>query len=220
MRYIVIIFLLTSTLSWAQSDRLDLPTVYIQNSVTGKNNLPIKVEGSPYLDEAFKLGTVTVSNDTSYKTYLRYNAFNDEIEMQDGEKVIALMKRDYITAQLNGFNYRVIKFMEDGKIRQGYGIPLYTGDTSFYSRYQVVLREGKAANSSYGKERPPSFEREVLYYIAREGKTAEPVRLTKKSIIEALSDQKASLDRYCKAEKLKLKIEAEVIQLLRHYDSL
>lgn len=220
MRNLVLIFLLTSALSWAQSDRLNLPTVYVQNSVTGKNNLPINVEGSPYLDEEFKLGTVTVNNDTSYKAYLRYNAFNDEIEMQDGSEVIALMKRDYITAKLSGYNYQVIKFKQDGKARQGYATPLYTGDTSFYLRNQVVLRESKAASSSYGKDKPARFEREVLYYIAKEGETAEAVRLTKKSIIETLSDQKASLDRYCKTEKLKLKTEAEVVKLLMHYDSL
>ncbi len=202
------------------SPAMELPTVYVQNTVTGSNRLPTNVIGSPYLNEEFVIGTVSIKDSESYQTYLRYNAFNDELEMRNGNTTNAVMKRDYISVSLGGDVFSVHAYAYDGGIKNGYFNALNEGNAVLLRRREVILQAGQAATSSYSKDTPPRFELQEYYYISINKETAQPVKLNKKGITEVLSDQNADIAAYIKKNKLKLKSEAEVLKLLEHYNSL
>ena len=202
------------------SPAMDLPTVYVQNTVTGSNRVPSNVLGSPYLNEEFVVGTVTIKGEESYQTLLRYNAFNDELEMRNGNTTNAVMKRDYITVRLGNEVFSVHPYAYEGGIKNGYFNALNEGNAVLLRRRQVILREGQAATSSYGKDKPPRFELEESYYLSMDGEPAQPVKLNKKGVLTALSGSNKDLGSFIKKNKLKLKSEAEVLQLLEHYNTL
>lgn len=202
------------------SPAMELPTVYVQNTVTGSNRAPSNVLGSPYLNEEFVIGTVTIKGEESYQTLLRYNAFNDELEMRNGTTTSAVMKRDYITVRLGGDVFSVHAYAFNDGIKNGYFNALNDGSAVLLRRRKVILREGQVATSSYGKDKPPKFEMEESYYLSVDGETAQPVKLNKKGVLTALSGTNKDLSSYVKKNKLKLKSESEVLQLLSHYNSL
>ncbi|NNF18690.1 MAG: hypothetical protein HKN61_02845 [Flavobacteriaceae bacterium] len=204
----------------AQDGRYNPPTAYIQNTASGNINVPVNVLGSPYLDEEFKLGTVLVKDDDSYTAYMRYNAFHDEIEMQENNKAVSLIKRDYVAAKLNGMLYKIIAYDSENGIQKGYAAVLKEGATSFYLKQQVVLREAKEATSSYSKGQPPKFEREDFYLLGIGDAKPVEIKLNKKSVLDQLSTKRKAVEKYVKEYKLKLKSEAEVLQLLDYYENL
>ncbi len=199
---------------------MELPTVYVQNTVTGSNRLPADVLGSPYLNEEFVVGTVTINGEESYQTYLRYNAFNDELEMRNGNTTNAVMKRDYVTVRIGSDVFSVHPYTYDAGIKNGYFNALNEGTAVLLRRRQVILKEGQAATSSYSKDKPPRFELEESHYISFNKETAQLVKLNKKGVLSAFTDHGAELNAFVKKNKLKLKSEAEVLQLLEYYNSL
>ena len=199
---------------------MELPTVYIQNTVTGSNRLPANVLGSPYLNEEFVIGSVNIKGEESYKTLLRYNAYNDELEMKSGTTTSAVMKRDYISVSIGRDVFSVHAFAYEDGIKNGYFNALNEGKAVLLRRRQVILKAGQEATSSYAKDKPPKFEMQESYYITIDGETAQPVKLNKKGVLNVLADNAGDLGGYIKKNKLKLKSEQEVLKLLEHYNTL
>ena len=81
-----------------------------------------------------------------------------------------------------------------------------------------VFMEAVPASSSYSQDKPARFDDDITYYLAREGSPAKEIKLRKKDI-EQLLDSKEALD-FIKKNKLKLKSEEEVLQLLNHLNGL
>ena len=52
-------------------------------NLMGNNILPDNIQGSPYLSDEFIPGKVVIKNDKPVMAALRYNAYQDEIQMKD-----------------------------------------------------------------------------------------------------------------------------------------
>ncbi|MDG1571989.1 hypothetical protein OZ410_06650 [Robiginitalea sp. M366] len=181
------------------------------------NTLPPNVEGSPYLNDEFKRGAVYMNEEKPYAAYMRYNAYQDEMQVQGPDGISTLFKREYVWAMLEGEKFKIETYDTGNGTRQGYFVELNAGKTRLLKRYQSLFREGEKAVSSYSQDKPPRFEAETSYYLAMEGKPAQEVKLRKKDILEML-DNDAS-EGFVKENKLKLKDEAEVLMLLQHYNA-
>lgn len=203
----------------AVSQNLDLPMEYLQNNASGKNLIPDNVDGSPYYDESWTYGTVHI-NETTYQRELRYNAYKDELEMKDKGQILNLMKRGYIWANIGSKTYRIEEYITDGEqTRQGYFIKLNKGTARLLVRKQKELMAAQAAASSYQRDRPARFIDKESYYLKVGERPASEIKLKEKDLLDNL-DKEAQLKAYIKANKLKLKTEDEVIQLLVYYNSL
>ena len=78
--------------------------------------------------------------------------------------------------------------------------------------------ESAPASSSYSQEKPPRFDDDITYYLVQEGEPAKEIKLKKKDIAEILNSEEAQA--YIKENKMKLKSEDEVIQLINHLNAL
>jgi len=120
-----LLFLLIASLSYGQA--VSLPTDYIRNEIQGNNNQLANVEGSPYDSKTFVNGTV-ISNKESFQSLLRYNAYSDGIEIQEGETVTELLKRKYISAEFNGKKYAIYQYISGNNTPKfGYLVALSSG---------------------------------------------------------------------------------------------
>lgn len=213
---------LALTASFAFAQNIELPTEYINNTTLGGINsgLPANVQGSPYANEEFVIGKVFVNDDQPYTGLLRYNAYQDGIEMQTEKGIITLLKRDYLKAQISGKLYLIENYKANGAIRKTYFVELNQGNARLLFKQRKKFIEERLATSSYSKDQPAKFEDQTSYYIITEGNAATEVRLKGKEIVGALPDHKKELNAFIKSNKLKLKTEEEVIQVLNYYNSL
>ena len=194
---------------------LELPSEYINNNTTGGlNTLPANVVGSPYLNEDFTRGMVYVGDEKPYAALMRYNAYQDEIQINGSSGITGLFKRDYIRAVINGEKFIIAEYQRKSGTAQGYFVELNEGKTRLLKKYSKDYMEGETAVSSY-----PRFEEEVDYYLLTEGKPAVEIRLRKKDVLETMKAN-ASMEEYVKKNKLRLKDEAEIIQFLNHFNSI
>lgn len=198
---------------------VDLPTDYVRNTLSGKNNVNEFAVGSVYLDENFQKGEVTIG-DKTFDSYLRYNALNDIFETRNqlGE-VNALMRRPDIKTSIDGKNFRIENFIDDNNMsKQRYFTILADGEKKFLKIEGVELQEAEKANTSYQADKPATLKPFEKHYIKIGEASAVEVRLRKKDILKELDDDR--LEKYVKDNKMKLKDESEVIKLFTYYNSL
>lgn len=192
---------------------LELPSSYINNNTYGGiNNLPPDIEGSPYLRDEFVKGTVFVENEKPYAAMMRYNAYQDEIQVQGSDGISSLFKRDYIWAEIGGETFRIQTYGDRAGTSKGYFVELNRGNIRLLKRIVREFKEGQPAVSSYSQNTPPRFDEKVTYYLVREKSPAREVRLRKKDILGFLSSKE--VETYVKENKLRLNSEKEVIQVL------
>ncbi len=201
------------------AQNLDLPTDYIRNTLDGKNDSQLNVVGSPYLNENFQKGIVTIA-DKSFDSYIRYNGLKDifEIQNQIGE-ISALMRRPDIKITLDGKLHKIENYLDENDMaKQRYFIILNEGETLFLKNEGIEFKDAEKASSSYSQSKPASLVPFEKYYIKKGDTQAIEVRLRKNSVLHAIDDERA--ENYVKENKLKLKNEEEVIQLVNYYNSL
>lgn len=204
--------LAATTLARGQTS-LELPSSYINNNTYGGiNNLPPDIEGSPYLRDEFVKGTVFVENEKPYAAMMRYNAYQDEIQVQGSDGISSLFKRDYIWAEIGGETFRIQTYGDRTGTSKGYFVELNRGNIRLLKRIVREFKEGQPAVSSYSQNTPPRFDEKVTYYLVREKSPAREVRLRKKDILGFLSSKE--VETYVKENKLRLNSEKEVIQVL------
>lgn len=212
-RTLVILGSLISLISYGQGTNLDLPSIYVQNTNMGKNSLPNNIQGTPYLNDDFKLGRVSVK-ESSYPASLRYNAYADEIESKLSDGTLnSLLKREYVRATI-GQDLFGIKALPIGhnQTRLGYVQILSEGPIKLYKKVGKKLIEAKVASSSYGKDEPAKLVDVITYYMESEEKGISEIRLKKKDILAFIDNNKAK--KIVDNQKLKLKTEEEVKMFL------
>jgi hypothetical protein len=198
---------------------LDLPAEYLRNNTTGgvNDNLPANLEGSPYLTDDFRRGMVYMENETPYPAMMRYNAYQDEMQVQGPNGISTLFLRDNIWAVLNGETFKIASYEKGSGAAKGYFVELNQGNTRLLKQYKKVFLEAVPASSSYTQDRPPRFEDDITYYLLQESGPAQEVKLRKKDILNLLSSKEA--ESFVKENKLGLKTEQEVLRVLNYLNA-
>lgn len=201
------------------AQNIELPTDYIRNTLDGKNDRQTNVTGSPYQNENFQPGTVTIA-DKSFDTYIRYNGLNDvfEIKNQMGD-ISALIRRPDIKITMDGKQHKIETYVDENDMsKQRYFVILAEGENMLLKNEGIEYKEAQQASSSYSQSKPASLVPYSKYYIKKGDGNAVEVSLRKKAILNVLDDDRAK--DYVKDNKLKLKKEEEVVQLLNYLNAL
>jgi hypothetical protein len=195
-----------------------------QNSTKAKIDLS-SVEGSPYEQETFVLGKVSEQlTNNSMNYYLRYNIYNDEIQMKlnlDDEKIVGLIKSLNHYAVINNKEYHYMSYSNNNKnINEGYFI-LASNDTknSIYLKKIVKFKEGQPEKDSFRKAIPSAFKNFERYYYQKD-RVLFQIPTKKKEILVLFSEEKEDLKKFMKTEKINLKDEKDLIKLFKYYDTL
>jgi len=196
------------------------------------------VDGSPYLNETYQLGTIINGNNKS-EALLRYNVFEDKFQFLDeNKKKKFLLKAPNIKVILDGKTYEIVEFKEAPKYNLGYYVPkteknkntnntkmgyfivLYEGNTILYQKTAKKITKLQQPESGYETFKPSKFVLDKGYYLKKAFKTAYRIDLSKKAMLLALNNKYDEIRVYIKKHKLKVKTEEEVIQVITYYDTL
>ena len=178
-------------------------------------NKYVDVQGSPYLNEAWKEGTVTAANSKSYPNLkVRYDVFAGELEYQQNNQ----------TYRLSPAAVKEFKVIDNDEMlfRNGFAAVNNNTPTTFYQvlvdgptkllkHFKVNIVENKPFNSATTTK---EFQKQEQYFIAKPDGTVQRIQKNKKSVLTALADQKDRAEKLIKEQELNLNEESNLISLL------
>jgi hypothetical protein len=189
--------------------------------IEAKNDRYRTVEGSPYLDDEFHPGALSFSRTRYEGISLRYNSYEGYFEFQtdQGVKFFDPRVTRIDTVWLEGDTFLYVYFQEGKSRKQTFMKAARLGPTSVFLRNEIILTQPEEA-TGYVAAKPASFQRMAeSVYIQKEGQPAMELK-GKKSLEEIFPEHYKELNKFVKAEKLKLKKVEDVARLCEYYDGL
>lgn len=179
------------------------------------------VDGTVYLDKEFKKGSAILNGYKNEELLLRYDAYSDEIEYLNAEGNRMLFQRsEYMGAIIDSIVYQFIDYFDRGKVKSGFFNPLNQGETVLYLRNTKTVFY-RTPENGYESFVSPKFVLKTSYYLKRKDRPAMPLNdLSKKEIFAVLWEHYSNLRKYARENKLRMRTEEEVIQVLDYYDSI
>lgn len=178
------------------------------------------VEGTVYLNKQFRKGYALVNGYKHEELLLRYDAYSDEIEYLDEGKRMLFHKGEHTEVSIDSIVYKFIDYFDKGKVKSGFFNPLNQGETVLYLRNTKTVFY-KTPENGYESFVPPKFLLKTSYYLKRKDRPAMPLNdLSKKEIFAVLWEHYSDLRKYARENKLRMRTEKEVIQVLDYYDSI
>lgn len=179
----------------------------------------VDVQGSPYLNEAWKDGTVTAANSKSYPNLkVRYDVYAGELEYQQKDQTYRLSPAAMKEFRIMDGNEMVFR---NGFAAVNTNTPttfyqvLVDGPTKLLKQFKVNLVENKPFNSATVTK---EFQKQEQYFIAKPDGSVQRIQKNKKSVVAALSDQKDRVEKLIKEQDLNLSNENNLITLLESYN--
>ncbi len=172
-------------------------------------------EGSPYLNKEFVEGSIFI-NDTNYvKIPLRYNIYTDELEYRHNSVNYvlgnpAILKKAII--EQSTFVY--LPHFHGG----GYFEQIVQGKCQLLKKYAIKLKPQEVKPIG-GIVIPPTFEKKPnMFYLALNDASSRKVT-NLKSVINALADEKESIEKFIKENHIKNVKQESLIKILEYYNS-
>lgn len=183
-------------------------------------NVEVPIEGTPYINEIYKQGETVINGKSRTVALMRYNAFNDAVELLDeNQKPRKLLRRKNIAANFDGKTYMVMEYIKGGTTRLGYFNPLNQGEAKLLYKPKKEFIQARNPENGYDTYHPPTYKDASTYYLKVGDNAAKQIRLGRRILLKELKDQRGALKKYILEHDLNLKKEADVIRLLKFYNS-
>ncbi|NQZ42964.1 MAG: hypothetical protein HRT65_01550 [Flavobacteriaceae bacterium] len=183
-------------------------------------------QGSPYTSDVFLPTVLYYGDENLGNLFYRYNAYNEEIEIKEtnleSEGVRALGRDKKISIKINGRPMSFKTFIDEkGTTQNGYLTQLRDGKYSLYKRTDVKFTEGQKAQNSFIPAIPARFTKFTEYYLEIEGiNRIDQLELSNRKLLKLIPDaKKAELKAYLKENKIKIKDEYDVYEVLEYLNS-
>ena len=174
------------------------------------------IDGTPYINEKFM--PISVEGYNSKLPDVRYNAYEDEMEFMQDNKLNYVIKSGDMRIQFITGNktYFLTNYILDSAPVNGYLAEIINGSQQkfgFYKKESVQIVEyNNNTTNSYLKTRNPYFERQKdIYLISIDGKL-QKLPKTIKEIKTLVGEEKT--EEYIKKNKLRINNEQDLIKFL------
>lgn len=198
----------------------------LKNKVKKPSNKNFKIVGSPYFDVSFELAEIEYfGKDLNEKIYLRYNAFNDEMELSlnssstDSDNI--LIKNNKVSCVINNEKYKYVEFTPENSISiTGYLSILHEGEIlTLYERKQKIYMEATKARTSLERSFPARYTDKIQYYFSINNGSILEIKLNKKDLLSKLNIYSENIKEYQKLNKIKIRSKEDFLNLIRHLDA-
>jgi len=155
------------------------------------------------------------------KTYIRYNGFQDEIEIKEelNGEIKSLLKDEDYSVEYNDGEIHFMEFADlDEEVINGYLFSFYKGkEIVCYKRLEKKFKEGKKAKTSLQSSFPHRFIKEGSYVLGFRKGQLKQYKNTKKMVFSCLDDSK-ELKKYIKKNNLGFDDESNLKKILSYID--
>jgi len=182
-----------------------------------------KIEGSPYLDDAFVNGTIYTTTKTQVPDVpLRYNIYNDNLEFKTSDGTILELAHPETVERAKMGEIEMVHtdyLNSTNNTNQGFFKVLAEGKLNLLAKPDIFYQEAKE-QAAYKDAQPPKFiQKSDEYYVQKPGYPAIKIKKSK-DLDEVVSANKKELDTYIKKNKIKFKKAEDLTQLVNYYNSL
>jgi|GEM_PF-805147 len=225
MKYFVftIIALFSGLTLWAQVGMLQVAGKEDSRTYGGQfhaYNFEVPVEGTPYVNEIYKQGETLINGKIRTAALMRYDAYNDAVELLDeNQRPRKLLRRKNIAANFGGKTYQVMEYSFGGATKLGYFNPLNEGEVQLLYKPKKKFVQASNPENGYDSYRPPTYKDASTYYLKVGKNAAQEIKLGKRAILKELKDQRGALKKFILEHHLDMKKEVDVLRLLEFYNS-
>ncbi len=189
------------------------------------------LRGSPYFLPEWINGQVEMTAGQRYTNVpLKFDAYQQQLVLlrtwagSDSIIVDADQVKQFTLTNKGGqtslFKRLRVDKTDDQTLDKGYFLVLYEGKNSLLKRVAKAFRPADYKNPYANNVRYDEFRDAFSYYLLRPDQSLLKVKLSDKSLIDALGDRKEELKTFLKQEKLSVKTENDAILLVKKHDSL
>lgn len=186
---------------------------------TKKGNSLNGLEGSPYENENFQVGKITMEGNKPVTAFLRYDVLNDDMEIKtelNGEDIYVLPNKKITEYSIGANRFLYQSLQHDGKLIEGYFKEYFKGENvRLLTRLTAIVTEPYKAKTGYEKDRPSQIIIQENYFLSFKDGRVEEVKLKEKDFKKALPSSKA-VNSYFSDNKLR-DLE-DYIKFLEWYD--
>ena len=187
------------------------------------------LQGTPYFLSGWSKGQIAMVSGQRYVDVpIKFDAFRQALILlrpKMGNDSIIIDQRTVSRFELTGpegqsyafKNYLDVK-LPDNTGDGGYFLVLYEGSITLLKRIAKTVQKANYKQPYSVDIRYDSYENNHAYYILKPNQPLAKVKLSKKSLLDALSDKRGGLSAF--ADTLNLKTETDAVALVRQYDSL
>jgi len=191
--------------------------------LTIKQKFDDKIKGSLFINENFESVKI---DDIPIQYPARYNGYTDNFEVKHLGKVKYIVPSLESKVQVHFTNsnktYKIYKYLYKGDLKAGFFVILSKGKNyDFTLKEKVVYVEEQKPKTPYEKYKNPELKRvKDTYYLRLKGSDAlSEIRLRKKDVIKFFGNDSKMVSSIIKKNKLNVKKEEDMIQLLKLYDN-
>ncbi len=188
------------------------------------------LRGTPYFLPEWNKGQIEMVAGQHYKEVpIKFDAYRQYLILlrpQAGNDSIIVNTNQVKSFQFKNSDGQVYTFRhiptaktDDEVLKQGYFLVLYQNKSALLKRILKTFKPADYKNPYSNGTRYDEFRNAVSYYILKPDQTLEKVKLSDKSIIEALGAHADELKAFAKQNNLSGKTENDAIQLVQKYDS-
>ena len=197
----------------------------LKNRVKKQSITSINIKGSPYFNESFELAEIEyfgkILND---KVYLRYNAYNDEMEMSfnssstDSNNI--LIKNNKVSCVINNKKFKYLGFTpENSNPIIGYLSILYLGNSlTLYERKKKIYMQATKARTSLERSFPARYTDKIEYYFSINNGSIFEIKINKKDVFRKLNSYGESIKKYLSFNKIKIRSKEDLLGLFKFLD--
>lgn len=187
------------------------------------NNLDLsQIEGSPFLNDEFEIGTVyTTQKQEFVNVPLRYNIYNDQLEFKSPEGIIQALATPEILelAEFGDIQLVYESYILSKKTRKGFLILLAKGKASLYAKKEITFKEATIP-AAYKDAEPPKFLKKSDEYLLKFGSNPAKLIGNKKDLIEAFPYNQDKVKSFISKNKIKTSKPESLTKLVNYYNSL
>ena len=188
--------------------------------LTIDNDNTVDIEGSKYIQDGFKPATISVY--PNYRFNVKFNAFDDEMEIQGkNNKSFALNKNDK-RAEVVFLNtkeiYGLYNFTNDNSQPiSGYFQKVFVGKkVILLKKEKIMFVEEKQSKTGYDSYRPPQYKRlnDKFFIKQIDNDIALELPKNKKSIAGLFPNYESDILMFIKKNKLKTNNEVDLKKII------
>ncbi|RYE26798.1 MAG: hypothetical protein EOP45_03215 [Sphingobacteriaceae bacterium] len=196
-----------------------------QGRITDANGRPImstknlEIEGSPFLFDDWKQGSVKLNNGTEYdSTELKLDVLENHLLFK-GSNNEPLMFSEPVKEFKLFFNNNRTQYK---LYRNGYDNTMNFYEVLVDGKSQLLKHYKKSlgAKASYASSTTVRMILDAVNYYLYKSNALIAVKKDKKSILNALVDKQTELESYIKINNIKFKDDNDLIKLIIYYNSI
>lgn len=184
-----------------------------------------EIQGSPYLFEDWKSGSITSNIGTVYTGLkIKYDAYKDVVEILQNGAIMEINPKLYNDFRIQEEGHKEYFFKNDFKPmerfnQQSYFEVLFQGKIYVLRKIKVDYISENVTNFGSSNEIKKFIKNESYFFVQESGGGIE-FKLNKKSVMNLFPDKNEEIEGYIAREKIKCKTIEEIVRIASFYESI